>query len=594
MATTLPADPVLATVTVALVALQRAKGWLTDADLVALAARLDVPTYRVEEVVSFFPHFRRHRPATVEVDICRDMTCHLRGAGDLVADLRKRFAKDDRVAVREVSCLGRCDRPPAVCANRHADIHDAFYLGRSAEVIAAVVRELADGRECPTPDSDAKRPFVGEPWRIDAGPPFEAAKRYLRELRQADDPVAGRGKLDLLAKLKLSGLRGMGGAGAPAWKKWDDVARAAGTEKYIVANADESEPGTFKDRELLLRAAHLVVEGVILAGLVCGATRGYVYIRHEYPEQADALRAAIAVAERERVCGADIGGTGLNFPVTVYVSPGGYICGEQSALIEAMEGKRAQPRNRPPELATNGLFDRPTLVNNVETFAWVPGIALLTRLDGTPGANWYAEHEPKGRGLRFFSVSGDVARPGAYEVPVGTTVRDLLTVAGGVLGGFEQLKAVATSGPSGGFAPRRLPDRKDPTRFTDLLDVELDIDVFRGLGLALGAGIVVYADGADLSAAAVNATEFFRNESCGKCVPCRVGSQKLVDIGLGLLRGENDSPLAVVRELDRALEQTSICGLGQVVAKPLATLLRYFPDEAGAVPLRHAGDDRRP
>ncbi|HET6574311.1 MAG TPA: NAD(P)H-dependent oxidoreductase subunit E [Fimbriiglobus sp.] len=589
-------DPVQGTVTAALTKLQRVKGWLNDRDLTDLAAHLGIPTYRVEEVVSFFPHFRRRPPEPVEVDVCRDMTCHLRGAPGLTAALRTRFGGDGRVGVREVSCLGRCDRAPAVCVNRHAvgaEVHDALYLGRPAAEVETAVLALADGQPPPAPNRDADRPRAGDPWRIDVSPAYEAARRYLRELRQAEDPAAALGRIDLIAKLKLSGLRGMGGAGAPAWKKWDDVARAAGAEKYIVCNADESEPGTFKDRELLLRAPHLVVEGVVLAGLACGASRGYVYIRHEYPEQADAVRAAIAAAERERVCGSDVGGTGLDFPVAVFVSPGGYICGEQSALIEAMEGKRAQPRNRPPELATNGLFDRPTLVNNVETFAWVPGIALHTVLDPARPVNWYGDLGPGGRGMRFFSVSGDVARPGAYEVPIGAKVRDLMAAAGGVIGGEERLKAVATSGPSGGFVPRRLTDPKNPGRTTDLLDVELDIDVFRGLRLSLGAGIVVYADGADLTAAAANATEFFRNESCGKCVPCRTGSQKLAEVGLGLLRDrptpdELERLQTAVRELDRALEVTSICGLGQVAAKPLATLLRYFLDEVGPVPLRSA------
>jgi NADH:ubiquinone oxidoreductase subunit F (NADH-binding)/NADH:ubiquinone oxidoreductase subunit E len=574
------ADPTQATITAALTRLQHARGWLSAADLRDLARRLDVPLYKLEEVVSFFPHFRRSPPAPVEVDVCRDMTCHLRGAAELTARLRA-VADGRTVRVNEVSCLGRCDRAPAVCLNRRAghgdEVHDAFYLGRSPDDVENAVRTAASGAPVPPPDRDADRPLTCPDWTIDVykgTATYAAAEHYQRLLRIVDDPTAARQGLDIIPKLKLSGLRGMGGAGAPAWKKWDDVARAAGDVKYIVANADESEPGTFKDREIMLRAPHLVVEGVILAGIACGATRGYIYIRHEYPEEADALRRAIAAAEEAGVC--------ENFPVSVYVSPGGYICGEQSALIEAMEGKRAQPRNRPPELATNGLFDRPTLVNNVETFAWVPGIVLQTDLAG--GVNWYGSLGPGNRGARLFSISGDVARPGVYELPIGAPVRELLRAAGGVVGSDDALKAIATSGPSGGFVPRRLRDPKDAAKSIDLLDVELDIDVFRGLRLALGAGIVVYGANADLAAAAANATEFFRNESCGKCVPCRVGSQKLTEIGTALLRGRaTGGEQAVVRELDRALEQTSICGLGQVAAKPLATLLRYFP---GDVPAR--------
>jgi NADH:ubiquinone oxidoreductase subunit F (NADH-binding) len=333
---------------------------------------------------------------------------------------------------------------------------------------------------------------------------------------------------------------------------------------------------------------------MILAGLALGATRGYVYIRHEYPEQAAAVRLAIAAAEKLGVCGRNLRGTGIDFYMGVFISPGGYICGEQSALIEAMEGKRAQPRNRPPELATNGLFDKPTLVNNVETFAWVPGIALKTSLGPEKVVNWYGSKGPNSRGMRFFSISGDVNRPGAYEMPIGAQFGELLEAAGGVIGGENNLLSVASSGPSGGFLPARalrdVKAAKDPRgtfRSRNLLEIELDIDEFRKLGGALGAGIVVYAQGTDMTSQAVNATEFYRNESCGKCVPCRVGSQKLVELGLRLKSDTRpqlvQSVRAAVRDLDKALEQTSICGLGQVAPKPLLTLLRYFrPADASA------------
>jgi NADH:ubiquinone oxidoreductase subunit F (NADH-binding) len=213
----------------------------------------------------------------------------------------------------------------------------------------------------------------------------------------------------------------MGGTGASAYRKWLDVWREPSAEKYVIANGDEGEPGSFKDRELMLRAPHLVIEGVILAGLFTGATRGYVFVRPEYPEQIAALRAEIARAVSLRACGGDVFGSGRSFPVEVFESPGGYICGEQSALLEAMEDRRAQPRDRPPEVATNGLFDKPTVVNNVETLAWVPFVVLRGGATHA-AAGWRVPDEPKllhFSGRRFFSVSGDVNRPGVYEVPVG-------------------------------------------------------------------------------------------------------------------------------------------------------------------------------
>ena len=610
-------DPTQATVTAALMRLQHHKGWIANSDLYELAAELEVPLHSLEEVVSFFPHFRHSPPPLIELQVCRDLSCHLAGAGDLIRKLEYKYQNDRSVAVRPVSCLGRCDKPPSACLSRFSsahdgnpddDVHEQYYHGRDGRFLVDAITSLKSGGTPPPADLDANYPPTVPQWNIDVyrgKPTYDAAARLLKQIRLSDNPVEARAKLDLIPKLELANLRGMGGAGAPAAKKWKDVRQAQGPVKYIVCNADESEPATFKDRELLLRTPWLIVEGVILAGIVTGASRGYIYLRHEYPEQAAALRAAIADAERQGVCGTNIGRTGIDFPVSVYISPGGYICGEQSALIEAMEGKRAQPRNRPPELATNGLFDKPTLVNNVETFAWVPGIALNTVVSKDhpeSQVNWYGNFakdypkktkQPDGSekieycGMRFFSISGDVVRPGVYEIPIGAPLRVLIEAAGGVIGGTDQLKAIATSGPSGGFLPRILRDSKNPEITLDLLEVPLDIDVFRTYRASLGAGLVVYSAQRNLLDQAVCATEFFRDESCGKCVPCRVGSQKLADIGLRIRRGQMDKAelteqKLAVRELDRTLELTSICGLGQVAPKPLASVLQFFESDVKA------------
>jgi NADH:ubiquinone oxidoreductase subunit F (NADH-binding) len=411
-------------------------------------------------------------------------------------------------------------------------------------------------------------------------------------------------------------LRGMGGAGIPATQKWRDVrdaVRSARKRKqddraFIVVNADESEPGTFKDRELLLRTPHLIVEAVVIAGLITDATEGFIYIRHEYPEQIEACEREIRRAEEMGVCGATGSIIGRPFKVSVFVSPGGYICGEQSALIEAMSDRRAEPRNMPPKLETNGLDDRPTLVSNVETFAWVPYILLSTgKAYAALGVNGW-------RGRRFFSVSGDVNRPGVYEVPMGLTLRELINgkeYCQGMKNG-RPLKAIAPSGPSGGFLPARLTAKAglprdhtnnrawkelaarrgfDPqAQELDILDLELELNLFRSLSptQALGAGIVVYAEGRDMAEQAFNAIEFFRNESCGKCVPCRIGSQKLAALGENVLAGRVDAdrwkselqPLA--SELGRAMELSSICGLGRATPAPLRTVVEFFPDDLSA------------
>jgi len=401
--------------------------------------------------------------------------------------------------------------------------------------------------------------------------------------------------------LRRSNLLGMGGAGVPAATKWKDVAVAKGEEKYIICNADESEPSTFKDRELLLRTPHLVLEGVIVAGILTGASKGYIYIRHEYTEQIDAMNACIDEAKKIGACGDRLFNTDISFPVEVFTSPGGYICGEQSALIEAMSDRRAEPRNRPPDLATNGYLDKPTLVSNVETFSWVPSILVRTEND-MPGGEWYASQGVSGfKGRRFLSVCGDLKRPGVYEIAIGSTLRELIEgCCLGVPDGME-LYAVATSGPSGGFLPAKIPLSALPSNWArsasdtmkaklqgktelDILDLELDLNLFRAFGLMLGAGLAVYGSGTNIVDEALNATEFFRNESCGKCVPCRLGSQKLVEIGTRILNGGYEAEKfeevnETVLALGPIMELTSICGLGQVAPGPMLSLLKFFPQE---------------
>jgi formate dehydrogenase beta subunit len=401
--------------------------------------------------------------------------------------------------------------------------------------------------------------------------------------------------------LWTANLLGMGGAGGRAYKKWSEVIAAGGERKYVVCNGDESEPGTFKDRELFLRVPHLVVEGVILAGLLVGAERGYIYIRHEYEEAIEAVRREIAWARQQGLCGESILGTRLAFEVEVFVSPGGYICGEQTALIQAIQDERAEPRNRPPELQTNGLWNMPTVLNNVETLAWVPAVVTQGAADG----QWYADQgAAKGyKGARFFSVSGDVNRPGVYEVPIGITLGELIDKHCGGIRGGRSLKAVALSGPSGGFLPPRLAAglfksaeaARNLQRLAgeggtelDIRRLPLELGVTRGLGIMLGAAIVVYAEGADLVDQAVGCSQFYQAESCGKCVPCRIGSTKLVEIGQDLQGGKftaaaieslRDQQAGTLAVLARAMGETAICGLGQIAANPLQTLLAHFPDD---------------
>jgi len=549
--------------------LQEHHGYLPEPELRALAKRLDVPLHRLHEVASFYPLYRLTPAPAVTVDVCRDMACHLRGAPRLRAELEALGVELGRgqVSVQGVSCLGQCDRPVAV------SINDNVYRGLSDEDIKKHVR-TAFARE-PLPHQHGDRSPPG--WKIDVydgKPRYDAVRRFI-ETRDADS---------ILKALEVANLRGMGGAGFPTFRKWATVRTAPGDVKYVVCNADESEPGTFKDRELMRRTPWLVIEGVILAGLVTGAKQGSIYIRHEFHEETVVLREAIAAAEKEGYCGNNVLGSGISFPVDVFVSPGGYVQGEESALLEAMEDRRGEPRNKPPFPVFQGLFGKPTVINNVETLAWVPGIIMH-------GGDWYKNAGINGAtGMRFVSISGDIVKPGVYEVPFGQTVRDLvMNTAGGLPAGMK-LKAIAPSGPSGGFLPVVIKAENIPEKYVkekmagaktlNVLDVPLDLNTMGAIGSMLGAAFVVYGDSRDMVEQALNCTEFYRNESCGKCVPCRLGSQKMVDL-IGEVRGGRfrREGLPLVNELSETMTITSICGLGMVASNPMATLVKYFPEE---------------
>ena len=650
----------------ALIGIQRRHGYLDREALRKYSEETGVPLHRLQAVASFFPHFRLTQPAKAVLHVCRDMACHMAGSADIISKLA---SLNGRVAVKGVSCLGRCDRAPAACVSIQGHEHDPYYLGRTADQLRIIVEACAADAP-PKPDLDADHTGLPAASKINpyAVTPDYAGVRKALELRDASldassqilaekhwwnpkqldyfklaailqtrvdfpmdkqmtdavrcwqtegdwaaGPERGGWADALLQQLTDADLRGMGGAGIPAAQKWRDVRDAVRTARlrsqddraFIVVNGDESEPGTFKDRELLLRTPHLIVEGVIIAGLITEAIEGFIFIRHEYAEQIEACRAEIHRAEQLGFCGENAFMLGRPFRVSVFVSPGGYICGEQSALIEAMSDRRGEPRNMPPTLESNGLLDLPTLVSNVETFAWVPYICIN-------GGKAYAAEGVNGwKGRRLFSVSGDVNRPGVYEVPMGMTLRELIEgddYCQGVEGG-RALKGFAPSGPSGGFLPAKLTapaglprdhiNNKawqalaarrgfDPASTSlDILDLELELNLFRALSptQALGAGLVVYAEGRDMADQAVNAMEFYRNESCGKCVPCRLGSQKFASLGTHLMKGEisatrwTEELLPLMNEMGKAIGLTSICGLGRSVPVPLKTTGTFFEQD---------------
>ena len=544
-----------------MMALQEAHGAVTDDMLHALAREARVPLYRLEGLRGFYPVFRAQPGPRMRVQVCRDVACAMGGGADHAARVAAALAGLPDVEVEEVSCLGRCDTAPA------AAINEVPVNGAPAALAA-----LAAGRESLPSDEPTRNP---RRWPTD--PYGEAWEHYgvLRRLLAADGPAQGHPdsptaqarRAEIVATLQASGLRGMGGAGFPTGMKWDFTAKAAGSPKYVICNADESEPGTFKDRVILEELPHLVIEAMVLGAWVIGAQTGIVYLRHEYGREKKAFQRALAAARAAGVLGESVLGTGWTFDLRIFVSPGGYIQGEETALLEALEDKRGEPRNKPPFPTNHGLWGKPTLMNNVETFAAVP--IILER-----GADWWnAQGRGEYKGLKFVSVSGDVAVPGVYCVPMGTPVRELLKICGGVPGGRELL-AFAPGGASSNFLP------------ADKADVPLDFQALQAAGSMLGSGAVLFvAEGRDLVALAANVARFFRNESCGKCVPCRVGSEKAVQLTEAALSG---GPAAVpglpgqLRALNHTLARTSICGLGQVALGPLISILNNFPEAAAA------------
>ena len=557
--------------------IQHEFGYLEHGALQEYSRNSGVPLYRLQAVASFFPFFRLTPPKKVTLRVCRDMACHMAGAQKILGDLQSLEAGG--ITVEGASCLGRCDRAPSACVSIVGQHDEYYYHGRSLEDLKRAAQAALNG-EPPAQDRDVDHVTTGGTTRLDAydgQPPAYLGVRKLLEAREASlqaameilrsqggwdresleqfrsgavhrlrkdiklpeevvaavrawqtesdwakGPTLGGWAGAFFKELNEADLRGLGGAGIPASQKWQDVRdavrdlrrREMDDRAFIVVNADESEPGTFKDREILLHNPHTVVEGVILAGMLTEATQGFIYIRHEYPEQIEACRAEIRRAEAMGFCGPDAKELGRSFVVAVFVSPGGYICGEQSALIEAMSDRRGEPRNMPPKLETNGLMDMPTLVSNVETYAWTPFITIK-------GGKTYANEGVNGwKGRRLFSISGDLKRPGVYEVPMGLPLRDLLMgeeYCQGIVDGGK-LKAFAPSGPSGGFLPAKLTapyglPRKhtenkswqelakrrgfDPMAAElDILDLELELNLFRALSptSALGAGMVVYDD----------------------------------------------------------------------------------------------------
>lgn len=556
-------------------AIQKRYGYIPEKELYELAVRINKPVHELHGVASFYPHYRLSPPPKVSIAVCGDAPCHVKGAPALLKKMRELAGDDKSIEVKHCSCLGQCDRAPAIMLNDapYSCDRGAKHAPRDAADMVDLARRATKGEEVEHLHFSAS---AKPPYKTD---PYATREEHYSMLKGL---VAQQGfEQGVIDKLKAANLRGMGGGGFGTHIKWTSVRGVNADQKYIVCNGDESEVGTIKDRELLKNLAHLLVEAMTIAGVTVGATRGFVYIRHEYHEQIEIVEAEIERAKEMGALGPSLFGSDKAFELSVFVSPGGYVQGEETALLEAIEGKRGQPRNKPVDLgltkaapAFNGLWGKPTIINNVETFIYVP--VILAK-----GPEWFVSQGKNGaQGLKWIGVGGDVANPGVFEVPMGTTYREAIDLCGGMAPG-KKLKAVCPSGPSFPFLK------------ADEIDVPMDFPQWgkdgpanhiAKLNTTVGsAAIIVLAEGTDMVDFALNMTKFYRNESCGKCVPCRVGSQKMVDIITGIMEGTaRDSDLAEIARLSDAMNYASICGLGQVVANPISSVIKKWKSEIDA------------
>ena len=551
----------------ALWALQERIGWISPGGLNEICRRLTIPPADAYGVASFYALLALEPRPPRAVHVCEDVACRCHGSQELIAQLEERFGpegelSDDGSATWYRSpCLGQCDRAPAALVSVAGDEP----LERAqAPVTAGAVLDLLAGGE-PGPSPGARLPQTGDPSlrllrRVGVADPasiddYRAHGGYAA-LRRAFE----LGPEGVLREVKDSKLVGRGGAAFPTGVKWEAVARQPARPHYLVCNADESEPGTFKDRELMEGDPFAVVEAMTIAAYATGCERGYLYIRGEYPEAQHALEQALAEARSRGFLGEDVMGEGFSFDVEIRRGAGAYICGEETAIFESIEGKRGEPRNKPPFPVEVGLFGKPTVVNNVETLVNVLDVVL-----GSGPA--FAEVGTEGStGSKLLCLSGHVARPGTYELRFGATLREVLDLAGGVPGG-RPLQAVLMGGAAGGFLG------------PDDLDVPLTFEGARAAETTLGSGVVlVLDDTVDLPRLLQRIAAFFRDESCGQCVPCRVGTVRQEEALARLVAGEPlgslETELALIAEVGQCMRDASICGLGQTASSAVESAIR--------------------
>jgi NADH:ubiquinone oxidoreductase subunit F (NADH-binding)/(2Fe-2S) ferredoxin/Pyruvate/2-oxoacid:ferredoxin oxidoreductase delta subunit len=518
-------------------------------------------------------------PQRVRVRIC--MTgCRAMGAVEVRDAFRKSIAENglaEKVDIVETGCHGFCARAPVVAI----DPHGFFYQQLSARDVPRIVEESLKKGE-PVADFLYKDPQSEQPVSHEKEVPFyrEQMKIVLRNCGQIDptriedyivrDGYTAMAKVlssmtseEVIEEVMRSGLRGRGGAGFPTGSKWKFARNAKGDAKYVICNADEGDPGAFMDRAVLEGDPHTVLEGMLIAAHAIGAREGYIYVRAEYPIAVTHVKKAVADAKALGLLGENILGTDFSFNIKIKEGAGAFVCGEETALIASIEGRRGMPRPRPPFPAVSGLWGKPTNINNVETYANIPPIIHK-------GSAWYASlGTEKSKGTKVFALAGKINNTGLVEVPMGITLERIIFDIGGGIPGGKQFKAAQTGGPSGGCIP------------ASLLNLPIDYDSLTAAGAIMGSGGLIIMDE---NTCMVDLAKFFltftQNESCGKCVPCRMGTKRMLEILQRITEGKGKlDDLEALKELAPMIKDASLCGLGQTAPNPVLTTLNYFFDE---------------
>lgn len=519
----------------------------------------------------------KYRSDKIRVLICTT-GCRALGAEEVFKAFKaeiKKLSLEDKVEIVDTGCQGLCARAPVLTIEPMG-----IFYGRVTEtdVTEVVSRTILKGevieRLCYT-DAGKRIPYVRDI-------PFysKQEKIVLRNCGEIDpkniheyivrDVYAALSKVlsdmtpdDVILEMKNSGLRGRGGAGFPTGNKWEFVKKAVGDIKYIICNGDEGDPGAFMDRAVLEGDPHTVIEGMLIGAYAIGARKGIIYVRAEYPIAVEHLKIAIEQAKTLGLLGENILGSQFSFDLEIKMGAGAFVCGEETALIASIEGKRGMPRPRPPFPATNGLWGKPTNINNVETFANVPVIILK-------GSEFYkAIGTETSKGTKIFALAGNVKNTGLVEVPMGTTLREIVFDIGGGIPGRKKFKAAQMGGPSGGCVPAQH------------LDLSIDYETVKEVGAIMGSGgLIVMDDSASMVEIARYFMEFCQDESCGKCVPCRIGTKRMLDILTRITKGEGKKEdIDLLRELAEVTKTASLCGLGQTAANPVLSTIHYYINE---------------